>query len=179
MRLTSIAVFCGSRSGNQSCYEEDASMVGRLAAINKMKIVYGGGNKGLMAAVANAALAAGGEVVGVIPDLLCNWEHQHEGLTALHVVTDMHSRKKMMYDMCDAAIVLPGGFGTMDELFEMITWNSLSIHNKKIILLNSGGYYDPLLLFIDRMFEQGFLWADWKDRIAVFKNAEAIFSSLG
>ena len=132
MQYTSVAVFCGSKSGNDPLYEQHAKELGKLLGQRKITLVYGGGNVGLMGSVANAAMEAGGEVIGVIPDVLVQWERQHTGLTRLHVVADMHIRKKMMYDLCDAAIVLPGGNGTMDEMFEMLTWNTLNIHDKKM-----------------------------------------------
>lgn len=176
MQPQTLAVFCGSRAGNNELYEQHAIELGTLIGQHSMALVYGGGNKGLMSAVANATLAAGGKVTGVIPEVLTQWEHQHNGLTELFVVKNMHERKRMMYELCDAAIILPGGFGTMDELFEMVTWNSLNIHNKKIILLNSAGYYDALFVFINKMFEEGFLWADWKDRIKILETPNEIFS---
>jgi len=113
---------------------------GTLLAAHGITLVYGGGSKGLMGALADAAMAGGGQVIGVIPELLLQWEHQHEGITELIVVPDMHTRKRQMYERCDAAVVLPGGYGTLDELFEMLTWNTLNIHSKQIYLLNSGGY---------------------------------------
>ncbi len=117
---------------------------------HNITLIYGGGRKGLMGAVADSVLKCGGKVMGVIPELLIGWEHQHTGLTDLQIVQDMHSRKKIMYDMCDAAIILPGGYGTLDEMFEMLTWNTLKIHNKKIILLNTAGFYDHLIAHIEQ-----------------------------
>ncbi|RFM26064.1 LOG family protein [Deminuibacter soli] len=179
MAYQSVAVFCGSRMGNDPLYEQHARELGRLLAEHKITLVYGGGNVGLMGAVANAALEAGGEVVGVIPDVLVQWERQHKGLTQLHVVADMHVRKKMMYDLCDAAIVLPGGNGTMDEMFEMLTWNALNIHNKKIILLNSAGYYNHLMGHINHTQLQGFLHEDWRTRFAVYATPVELTDDLG
>jgi uncharacterized protein (TIGR00730 family) len=111
-----------------------------------------------------------------MPEMLNSRELQHEGLTALHVVADMHVRKKMMYDLCDAAIILPGGTGTLDEMFEIVTWNSLTIHDKKIILLNSAGYYNLLIGHINQMQIQGFLYDDWRKRLVVCDTPDAIFA---
>ncbi len=167
MKLTSIAVFCGSKSGANSLYEQHAYALGRAMAERSITLVYGGGNKGLMGAVANAVMDHGGQVIGVIPRILTEWEHQHEGITDLRVVDDMHVRKKMMYELCDASVILPGGNGTLDELFEMLTWNTLNIHNKKIVLLNSAGFYDHLVQHIDTMGREGFLYSDWRERLIV------------
>ncbi|WP_153796469.1 TIGR00730 family Rossman fold protein [Foetidibacter luteolus] len=174
----SLAVFCGSKSGNDPLYEEHAVFLGELMAKNNIQLVYGGGNKGLMGAVANAVLKHGGEVIGVIPEVLLQWESQHTGLTVLHTVADMHVRKKMMYELADAAIILPGGHGTLDEMFEMITWNNLSIHDKKIILLNTAGYYNSLMQHITNMYQQGFLYKDWREGIEVYNTPDAIFDAL-
>ena len=143
-----------------------------------MSLVYGGGNKGLMGAVANGAMAAGVKVIGVIPELLIAWEHQHEGITELHVVSDMHVRKKMMYELCDAALILPGGNGTLDELFEMLTWNTLKIHDKKIILLNCNGFYDNLMAHMRTMQAQGFLYENIEHRLMVAGTAEEAMQLL-
>lgn len=167
MKLNSIAVFCGSKSGGNELYERHAHELGKLMAARSIKLVYGGGNKGLMGAIANAVMDNGGEVIGVIPKLLLAWEHQHEGISDLRVVEDMHVRKKMMYELCDASVVMPGGNGTLDELFEMLTWNTLNIHNKKIVLLNSGGFYDSLIAHVENMSVQGFLYSDWRERLIV------------
>ena len=174
----SIAVFCGSNSGNDPIYEQHAKDMGILLAENNITVVYGGGNTGLMGAVANAVLQEGGRVIGVIPELLKNIERQHKGLTELHIVTDMHTRKKMMYELSDAAIILPGGNGTLDEMFEMITWNALTIHNKKIILLNTAGFYNALISHINQMQVQGFLHTDLRDTFEIYDTPDAIISSM-
>ena len=158
MPITSLAVFCGSKSGNNPLFTQHAKELGLLIVANQVTLIYGGGNKGLMGTIANAVLGAGGMVTGIIPKILTEWESHHEGITELIVVDSMHSRKKMLYEKCDAAIILPGGFGTMDELFEMLTWNQLSIHNKKIFILNSGGFYDHLVDHARRMQEENFLY---------------------
>jgi len=176
MQNKSIAVFCGSKAGKNPLFESHAKELGKLFAQNNITMIYGGGSVGLMGAIANEIMLNGGEVVGVIPEVLVAWEQQHKGITKLHVVADMHVRKKMMYELCDAAIVLPGGYGTLDELFEIITWNNLKIHEKKIILLNSGGFYTPLIAHIQNMQEQGFLYEDFTQRISVVDEPNAIFS---
>ena len=149
-----------------------------MIADNKIKLVYGGGSVGLMGAIADSVMQNGGEVIGIIPELLLAWEQQHKGISELIVVPDMHVRKKMMYDLCDAAIILPGGNGTLDELFEMITWNTLKIHSKKIFLLNSDGYYNYLILHINHMLQEGFLYEDWQERLVICDSPEAIFAFL-
>ena len=158
MSIKSIAVFCGSKSGNNILFENHTKELGTLLAKKNVAIIYGGGNKGLMGAVANAALEGKGTVIGIIPQVLKEWEHHHDGITELLIVDTMHTRKKMLYDKCDAAIILPGGYGTLDEVFEMLTWNQLKIHNKKLFFLNSGGFYDHLIAHINMMHDTGFLY---------------------
>ena len=179
MQVKHVAVFCGSKNGNNPLFVADASRLGRLMAEKKITLIYGGGNKGLMGAIANAVMEHGGKAIGVIPEVLLEWEHQHEGITELHVVKDMHIRKKMMYELCDAAIVLPGGNGTLDELFEMLTWNTLNIHNKKIILLNSAGYYESLIDHIEKMTAEGFLYEDWRKRLIVADSVNEALTFFG
>ena len=139
--IKSIAVFCGSKSGLNLLFEEHAKQLGYLLAQQNITLIYGGGNKGLMGAVANAVLEKSGHVIGIIPQLLTDREHSHKGISELIIVDNMHIRKQLLYDKCDAAIILPGGFGTLDEFYEMLTWNQLSIHNKQIFInpLNSNG----------------------------------------
>lgn len=168
--ICSVAVFCGSRPGNDPAFMKDATALGQLLAENKIRIVYGGGGKGLMGAVADAALQAGGHITGIIPKLLTEWEQQHHGLTELIIVEDMHTRKKMMYEKADAAIILPGGYGTLDEFFEMLTWNNLNIHNKPIFLLNTHGYYDHLIAHILHMEKEEFLYESPLKRIIVLNS---------
>lgn len=174
----SVAVFCGSNSGNDPIYAQHAKDMGILLAEKNITVVYGGGNTGLMGIVANAALQEGGKVIGVIPELLKNIERQHKGLTELHVVADMHTRKKLMYELSDAAIILPGGNGTLDEMFEMITWNALTIHNKKIILLNTAGFYNALIGHISQMQVQGFLHTDLRDTFEIYDTPDAVIASM-
>jgi uncharacterized protein (TIGR00730 family) len=179
MNIRSVAIFCGSKKGNDPIFEQHATELGKLIAILKLKAVYGGGNKGLMGIIANTILENAGHVIGVIPELLIEWEHQHKGLTELAIVPDMHSRKKMMYERADAAIVLPGGFGTLDELFEMLTWNQLKIHNKKIYVLNSGGFYNHLRKHLLLLQKEGFLHDDMAGRLLFCETPIEIFNKIG
>ena len=155
--MKSICVYCGSNAGNKPAYAERAIALGDRIAKEGLQLVYGGGNVGLMGIVADAVLAAGGEVVGVIPEQLVNWEVAHKGVTKLEVVANMHERKKRMFDLSDAFVALPGGFGTLDEMFEMLTWRQLGIGDKPCAFLDVEGFYTPLMGMIDRMVEERFL----------------------
>lgn len=150
-------MFCGAHAGNASHYAEIAADAARSAVERGLGIVYGGGRVGLMGVIADAALAAGGEVIGVIPEALATKEVAHGGVTQLHVVSTMHERKALMADLSDAFIALPGGFGTMDEFCEILTWAQLRIHSKPVGLLNVNGYYDELLALFDKMVREGFV----------------------
>lgn len=174
MAITSLAVFCGSKSGNNPLFEAHAKQLGHMLADKNITLVYGGGNKGIMGAVANAVLEKNGKVIGIIPQLLTDLEHSHHGITELIVVENMHVRKKMLYEKCDAAIILPGGFGTLDELFEMLTWNQLNIHNKKIFILNSAGFYNSLLAHAKQMQAENFLYDTIEERIAIIESPEQL-----
>ena len=176
MNINSLAVFCGSKDGNNPLYIQHAAELGKLLAKKNITLIYGGGSKGIMGAIANAMMANGGKVIGVITKKLVDWEHQHEGITDLSIVDDMHIRKQRMYDLCDAAIILPGGFGTMDEFFEMVTWNQLSIHDKQIYILNSANYFEFLLKHIELMEEQGFLYESVTDRITIINTPDELFA---
>ncbi len=178
MSIQAIAVFCGSKAGNNPLFEEHTRALGHLLAQQNITVIYGGGNKGLMAAVANAALQKNGRVIGIIPKILTGWEHQHDGLTELTVVENMHTRKQMLYDKCDAAIILPGGYGTMDEVFEMLTWNQLNIHNKKIFFLNSGGFYTHLIAHIKMMHDENFLYDHPDTKMTVLNEPEELIKYL-
>ena len=167
MKINSLAVFCGSKNGNNPVYTEHAKELGKLLAKNKITLIYGGGSTGIMGAVADAMLESGGKVIGIITRKLVDWEHQHEGITDLSIVDDMHIRKQKMYDLCDAAVILPGGVGTLDEFFEMVTWNQLSIHDKNIYIINSDNFFDFLLKHIQQMEKQGFLYESVLERITV------------
>ena len=155
--MSSICVFCGASFGGDPAFAEAATETGRLMAEGGHRLVYGGGSVGLMGAVARGARAAGGEVIGVIPEQLVTWEVAHKGLTRLEVVANMHERKMRMFDLADAFVALPGGFGTLDEMFEMLTWRQLGIGDKPCAFLDVDGFYAPLLQMIDRMVAERFL----------------------
>ena len=157
MMLRRLCVFCGSRSGTQRVYQEAAQTVGRLLCQRGVELVYGGGNVGLMGTMANACLSGGGHVIGVIPQALADKEVAHTGLTELRIVSSMHERKSVMADLADAFVSLPGGYGTWEEFFEVLTWSQLGIQQKACALLNINGYYDPLLEMADRAVTEGFL----------------------
>lgn len=165
--IQSLAVFCGSKSGNNPLFVAHAQTLGHLLASRGIALIYGGGSVGIMGAVADAALEKGGQVIGIIPQMLTEWEVGHQHITELIVTEDMHTRKKLLYSRCDAAIILPGGFGTLDELYEMLTWNQLSIHSKQIFILNSAGFYDGLLQHMRTMQAENFLYDRIEDRITV------------
>ncbi len=155
-----ICVFCGSSSGGDPAYLDAALDLGRRIAAAGMGLVYGGASIGLMGAVADAGLAGGAEVIGVIPSVLKDREIAHSGLAQLHFVETMHERKALMAHYADAFVALPGGFGTLDEFFEILTWAQLKIHAKPCLLVNTQGYYDGLLRFLDHAVEAGFLKQD-------------------
>jgi uncharacterized protein (TIGR00730 family) len=158
--MRSVCVYCGSNSGNKPAYAERAVALGTRLAREQLALVYGGGNVGLMGIVADAALAAGGEVIGVIPEQLVGWEVAHRGLTRLEVVANMHERKARMFDLSDAFVALPGGFGTLDEMFEMLTWRQLGLGDKPCAFLDVDGFFAPLVAMMDRMVDERFLHAD-------------------
>jgi len=173
-----VAVFCGSKHGANPVYASDAATLAKELAIIGLDIVYGGSKKGIMGDLANSALAHGSCVTGVIPEMLLAWEHEHESLTKLIITKDMHERKRTMYEMAVAGIVLPGGFGTLDEMFEMLTWNQLSIHDKKIYILNSGGFYDHLIKHMEMLASNGFLYDPLWNRINTFDTPSAMVEAL-
>ena len=165
--LQRICVFCGARPGAQPVYAEAARDLGVMLAGMGIGLVYGGGSVGLMGALADAALEAGGEVIGVIPRTLAGRELAHPRLTHLHVVESMHARKALMAQYADAFVALPGGFGTMDELFEIVTWAFLGIHHKPIAVVNTEGYFAPLAALCDHMVAQGFATPGQRDAVLV------------
>ncbi len=158
--LKSVCVYCGSNAGSRPAYAERALALGDRIAKEGLTLVYGGGNVGLMGVVADAVLAAGGEVIGVIPQQLVDWEVAHRGVTRLEIVNSMHERKARMFDLSDAFVALPGGFGTMDEMFEMLTWRQLGLGDKPCAFLDVEGFYEPLLAMMDRMVAERFLHPD-------------------
>ena len=157
----SICVYCGSKPGTNPLFTQAAIEVGQWIAARGGQLVYGGGSGGLMGVVADATLAAGGRVVGIIPKALEEKEWAHHGCTELHIVDNMHERKRMMAERADAFVALPGGIGTFDELFEVWTWRQLGYHGKPIGLLNTAGYYDGLLAFLRQTVESQFM-GDWQ-----------------
>lgn len=175
---TMLAVFCGSKFGNNPIYSRDVSRLGELLGIEGFDVAYGGSSKGLMGDLANQAMRHGARVVGVIPEVLLAWEHQHDGLSQLIVTKDMHDRKRTMYELGEAGIVLPGGFGTLDEMFEMLTWNQLSIHNKKVFVLNSGGFYNHLFAHLESLEANGFLYDPVYDRIQMHETPDTLITAL-
>lgn len=177
-KVQAVAVFCGSKSGVNPLYIQHAIKLGNLLAHHHIQLVYGGGSVGIMGAVADSVLNNNGKVTGVITKLLVEWEQQHTKITELFVVDDMHTRKRMMYEKSDAAIILAGGNGTLDELFEMLTWNTLKIHEKKVYILNTAGFYNAIVQHFDTMYEQGFLYENWRDRITVCNSVEELIDHL-
>ena len=153
----SIAVFCASANGARPEYRAAAEELGRAIASRGLGLIYGGARVGLMGAVADAALAAGGHVVGVIPHVLVDKEVAHQGITELHVTSTMHTRKALMAEKADAFLILPGGYGTFEEMFEVLAWQTLKIHSKPVVLLNVAGFYDKLLEFLDVCDREGVL----------------------
>ena len=173
--MTSICVYCGSSPGSDPSFLQAAREVGTLLAKRGITLVYGGGNTGLMGALADATLAAGGHVVGVIPDHLVRMEVGHKGLTELHVVATMHERKAMMARLADGLLALPGGIGTLEEIIEAFVWMQLGLHAKPCALLNVNGYYNPLLKFLTHMTESRFLHAEQLSQLIVARDpAEAL-----
>lgn len=172
-----VCVFCGSSPGRQAIYVEQAQTLGRAMAAKGLELVYGAGGIGLMGAVADAVIEAGGEVIGVIPYALATKERAHPQ-AGMRVVNTMHERKAMMADLSDAFIALPGGFGTFEELMEIITWGQLGIHQKPIGVLNTAGYYNPLLAMIDHAVEEGFILPRYRDLIVVASEVDELIEKL-
>ena len=175
--LKRVCVFCGSSDGARSSYHEAAAMLGRVLAARRIGVVYGGGNIGLMGALADAALGAGGEVIGVIPEHLVNKELAHRGVD-LRIVHSMHERKALMADLADAFITLPGGYGTLEEFCELLTWSQLGLHAKPCGLLNVDGYYDSLLGLFDHAVAEGFVRSPSRDIVLVDDQAARLLDRL-
>ncbi|HZH44561.1 MAG TPA: TIGR00730 family Rossman fold protein [Lysobacter sp.] len=172
--MKSICVYCGSNAGAKPVYAERAADLGRRIAAEGLTLVYGGGNVGLMGVVADAALEAGGEVIGVIPEHLVQWEVAHRGLTRLDVVGSMHERKARMFDLADGFVALPGGFGTLDEMFEMLTWRQLGLGDKPCAFLDVDGFYAPLIQMLDRMVAERFLHPDQRADVWYGESQDAL-----
>jgi uncharacterized protein (TIGR00730 family) len=166
-----VAVYCGSADGNDPAYRAEARALGQAIAAARMGLVYGGANVGLMGAVADAALAGGAEVIGVLPEVLSGREIAHTGLTRLETVATMHQRKARMVALADAFLILPGGYGTLDETLEIITWSQLRLHAKPCILINTAGYWNGLLAFLDSTVAAGFLKPENRALLLVARDA--------
>lgn len=162
--IRNVCVFCGSSSKVAERYKQHAEALGKTLAEQGYKIVYGGGRVGLMGIVADAALSAGGKVIGIIPQHIQAREIEHHGLTELHIVDSMHTRKRMMAERADAFVILPGGFGTLDEAFEIITWKKLQLHAKPIIIFDDNGFWKPLITLMDNIIAEGFA-NEWDGRL--------------
>ena len=173
-----ICVFCGSSPGKHEAYADAARQTGKLLATLGIELIYGGSRVGLMGLLANSVLEGGGTVVGVIPRALADREIQHDGLTQLHVVSTMHERKTRMAELADAFIALPGGAGTLEEIFEQWAWGQLDIHRKPCGFLNTRGYYDPLRQMIERMIADGFLHPDHASMLVFDSDPAAIIGSF-
>ena len=178
-KISTVAVFCASADGARPLYREAAEALGRELAARGLGLVYGGARVGLMQAVADATLAAGGQVVGVIPEVLVNLEVAHEGLTELHVTSTMHTRKELIGRRSDAFVALPGGYGTLEELFEVLAWQTLRLHDKPIVLLNVDGFYDKLLVFLDDCVAEGMMSAKKREILWVARSVDEVFTLLG
>lgn len=176
--LGAVAVYCGSSMGVRPIYQQTAAALGTLLAERHIELVYGGGNVGLMGTIADATLAAGGRVYGVIPDCLVKWEVAHTGLSEQHIVTTMHERKQRMADRADAFIAMPGGIGTLEELFEVYTWVQIGLHNKPLGILNIAGYYDHLLAFLDHAVAEGLFRNELRGRLIVDTDSMRLLERL-
>jgi uncharacterized protein (TIGR00730 family) len=177
--IRNVAVFCASADGNHPTYKAAAEELGRALANCNIGLVYGGAKVGLMLAVAEAALAANGKVVGVIPEVLVGLEVAHRGLTELHVTSTMHTRKALIGERADAFIALPGGFGTFEELFEVLAWHTLRLHAKPVVLLNINGFYNQLIGFLDHCVAEGMLKPKNREVLLVANTIEEALSRIG
>ncbi len=172
--LTSVCVFCGSSSGTRAAYEKAAHALGTALADNGIELVFGAGGSGIMGAVSRACLESGGRVTGIIPEHLTRIEAPLAGLTECIVVPDMHTRKRLMFERSDAIVVLPGGFGTMDETFEILTWRQLGLHDKPVILVDIEGYWRPFLAFSESMIREGFVRPSNRELFRVVDGVDSI-----
>lgn len=177
-KIKSICVFCGAQNAVPKHFLEMGAYFGEMLARRDIRLIYGGGDCGIMGAVANACLKAGGEVTGVFPISLRNLENEHQSLTEIIIVESMHERKKKMFDLTDAFVVLPGGFGTMDEMFEILTWKQLQLHNKPLTIVNYEQYWEPLVKLMDNILAIGFARPENADLYEVVERLEDVFESL-
>ena len=176
--ISSLCVYCGSSVGIDPIYRAAAERLGRVMAENRIRLVYGGGRIGLMGILADSVVAAGGSAVGVIPEFLESREVGHQGVDELHIVDSMHSRKNLMFELSDAFAVLPGGFGTLDETFEIITWRQLRLHDKPIVVLDVGGYWRPLLQLVDHVIGTGFARPEYRALFTVVDDVEDVIAAI-
>ncbi len=176
--MKSICVFCGSSMGNNPDFKNTAVQIGKYFADNDIMLVYGGGNVGLMGVLSHSVMNNGGEVTGVIPNFMMEKEWGDESVTKLHRVGSMHERKKLMSDIADAFIAIPGGIGTLDELFEIFTWKQLNLHSKPIGLLNTNGYYNSMIEFLNNIVANGFMKQEILDYLIIKDNIEDLIDSL-
>ena len=176
--MKKIAVYCGSSSGTEAIYKEQANALGEAMAKRHIGLVYGGAKVGLMGAIADAVLKAGQEVIGVLPTFFGTKEIAHEDLTELIMVKTMHERKMKMNELCDGVIAMPGGFGTMEELFEMLTWGQIGLHSKPVAILNTNGYYDSLIALADQMVSDGFLKKLNQELLIVENDVEVLLDKM-
>ena len=176
--LQTVCVFCAASPGVDAVYVERAAAMGRLLATSGRRLVYGGGRTGLMGALADAALNAGGEVVGIMPRHLVEREVAHVGLTELHVVVSMHERKALLSELSDGFLAMPGGLGTLEELFEVWTWGQLGLHRKPYGILEVGGFYAPLLHFLDHAVNEGFIRQEYRDLLVVDTDPRALIERM-
>jgi uncharacterized protein (TIGR00730 family) len=176
--MKSITVFCGSSFGTDKIYEEQAFLLGQTLAKQNIQLIYGGSETGLMGTIANGALSENGKVTGVLPHFLQTKEIAHKNLTELVIVETMHERKTKMSDLCDGVIVLPGGYGTLEEFFEMITWAQLGLHKKPIGILNIDGFYNDLINLVENMVNKGFLKAVNRDMLLISDNIDDLLEKM-
>lgn len=179
MSMKRVCVFCGSRMGSKPEYRQAAQALGKALAEKGLELVYGGGKIGLMGTVADACMAAGGTAVGVIPRFMLDWEVGHPDLTRLEIVDSMHARKARMAELADGFIALPGGLGTFEELFEILTWAQLGFHGKPVGLLDVAGYYEPLRLMVDSGVREGFMKPENRGLLLHEDNAYALLRAMG
>lgn len=173
-----ITVFCGSSSGTADVYRSQASILGKTLAKRNIELIYGGANVGLMGALADGALSENGKVIGVLPDFLKSKEIAHDNLTELIIVASMHERKAKMNELCDGVIALPGGYGTLEEFFEMLTWAQLGLHQKPIAVLNVDGYFDALITLVETMVSKGFLKEINQEMLIISNNIDDLLNKM-
>jgi len=176
--MKSIAVFCGSSVGNNDIFKQQATLLGQTLAKQNIVLVYGGAKIGLMGAVADGALSEGGKVIGVLPAFLKSKEIAHDRLTELIMVDSMHERKTRMNELCDGVIAMPGGFGTLEEFFEMLTWAQLGLHKKPIAILNVNGFYNALIMMVDTMVEKGLLKEINQQMVLISDNIDDLLNKM-